>query len=783
MAWDDIQTDLDNVTAAEWNAMVSAIKSGSVIQHSGLLNLSWSTAGHTIDTSLDMNENYIHSIKYADAYSNTLPGLFTQHSRDASIWDFYSAFHSYIPTSVAASQTHHRLFGISSQIKTEGLAHLVYADTTLNGAIDDSVTTITIVSTTGFDASGSIQIEKEWISYTGKTATTFTGCTRGQEGTIAIAHANGITVINGFTHSVALFGSVVSGKLPGDQSCQIWGANTLVESQYDSIALKGFEQHMQGYENDVNRALPHVMKEDGGVLYTNYYSSGDKGTVLNNATDILVALNHCIGFNATGINTGNPGIAYNVAGGGTAYWNVGVMLDYPFQYAAIIMGDAQKVMWKNGTSGNYEERLRNSAADFHITAGSGGNIVLNNEVNMWANKIVSLAEPAIDSDAATKYYVDNVLGASYQLISEKDSASGYAALDANGNVVAPGSGLGLTEDAGDNMSIYERVTGYQSILMTRFPATGAHYFKAYINRGTTTDIWDEIQTLSDVNNKISTHAALSTSVHGVSASGFQDKDEKDVANGYVGYNSALDIDGKGSGIGLTPDSNNIFIGENTNDAQVLLMTNSPGIGTHYFKAYLNKGTTGNIWDEIITLSSSAILSSAQKTDLTDAGESTLHYHSSDRNLANATGTLADSNIASTIARDSEVSTAVSNHVSAYGHLSTAQKTDLTDGGNSARHYHTTDRALANATGILADGNIASTIARDSEVSSAISTHASNADAHHPRYTFASNIIFNFANPAIQFASTDYLQYDTTNNRLNVIIGGTIRAYCDSTGWH
>ena len=771
MTWDTTKITGSALTAAEWNDMVTALKMGTDTYHSGLLSLAWSAAGHTIDTDLDMNSNkiielatpisdydaatkkyiddylhsdlgnltwsvaghtidtdldmgsnHMHALKYADAYTNTLPGLFTQHSRDGSIWDFYSAFHSYIPASAAASQTHHRIFGISSQIKTEGLSHLVYADDTLNGAINDSVTTITVDSTTGFAASGSIQIESEWISYTGTTATTFTGCTRGQEGTTAASHADGTTVINGFTHSVALFGSVVSGKLPGNDSCQIWGMNTLVESQYDSVALKGFEQHMQGYENDVNRSLPHVMKEDGGVLYTNYYSSGDKGTVLNNATDILVALNHCIGYNATGINTGNPGIAYNVAGGGSAYWNVGVMLDYPFEYAAIIMGDTQRVMWKNGSTGQYEVRLYNSAADFHIYAGSGGNIILNNEVNMWSNKIVSVAEPTANSDAATKYYVDNSLGANYQLTSEKDVNGGYAALDANGNVVAPGSGVGLTEDAGDNMSIYERVTGYQSILMTRFPATGAHYFKAYINRGTTGDIWDEIQTLSDVNSKISTHAALSASVHGVSASGFQDKDEKDVANGYVGYNSALDIDGKGSGIGLTPDSNNIFIGENTNDAQVLLMTNNPGIGTHYFTAYLNKGVTTNIWDEIITLSHAAMLSSAQKTDLTDSGDSTLHYHASDRALANATGTLADS-------------------------------------------------------------KIASTIARDSEVSSAISSHASNENAHHSRYTFADNIIFNFANPAIQLASTDYLQYDTSNNRLNVIIGGTIRAYCDSTGWH
>ena len=37
----------------------------------------------------------------------------------------------------------------------------------------------------------------------------------------------------------------------------------------------------------------------------------------------------------------------------------------------------------------------------------------------------------------------------------------------------------------------------------------------------------------------------------------------------------------------------------------------------------------------------------------------------------------------------------------YYHLTSAQATDLTDGGDSTLHYHATDRDLANATGNLA----------------------------------------------------------------------------------
>ena len=54
--------------------------------------------------------------------------------------------------------------------------------------INDSVTTITVDSTSGFSSSGYIAIETEIIQYTGTTATTFTGCTRGSLSTDASSH-------------------------------------------------------------------------------------------------------------------------------------------------------------------------------------------------------------------------------------------------------------------------------------------------------------------------------------------------------------------------------------------------------------------------------------------------------------------------------------------------------------------------------------------------------------------------------------------------------------------
>ena len=50
--------------------------------------------------------------------------------------------------------------------------------------------TITVVSTTGFSSSGTLQIDDEQFTYTGITSTTFTGVTRATSSTTAAAHAS-----------------------------------------------------------------------------------------------------------------------------------------------------------------------------------------------------------------------------------------------------------------------------------------------------------------------------------------------------------------------------------------------------------------------------------------------------------------------------------------------------------------------------------------------------------------------------------------------------------------
>ena len=69
---------------------------------------------------------------------------------------------------------------------------------TLNGAINASVTTITLVSTASFAASGTIIIDAEIITYAAKGGgNTLTGCVRAQFGTQAASHLTGALVQDG----------------------------------------------------------------------------------------------------------------------------------------------------------------------------------------------------------------------------------------------------------------------------------------------------------------------------------------------------------------------------------------------------------------------------------------------------------------------------------------------------------------------------------------------------------------------------------------------------------
>ena len=63
--------------------------------------------------------------------------------------------------------------------------------TKLTSDITDADTTINVEDASGFPSSGKIRVGDEIITYTGTTATSFTGCSRGTYGSFASAHSKG----------------------------------------------------------------------------------------------------------------------------------------------------------------------------------------------------------------------------------------------------------------------------------------------------------------------------------------------------------------------------------------------------------------------------------------------------------------------------------------------------------------------------------------------------------------------------------------------------------------
>jgi hypothetical protein len=148
---------------------------------------------------------------------------------------------------------------------------------TLNGNIDAVTATITVFDTTAFSATGDIWIAGEYITYTGTTATDFTGCVRGAEGTTAASHSSGVQVLQATT-------------FPG------WGEAS--SSSTISISLRLWSQSNFGEEL--------LFSPRGGALFLWQPGSGTtpafgtRGTVVS-GTDVPSQINQILVSDSTRI--------------------------------------------------------------------------------------------------------------------------------------------------------------------------------------------------------------------------------------------------------------------------------------------------------------------------------------------------------------------------------------------------------------------------------------------------------------------------------------------------
>jgi len=154
---------------------------------------------------------------------------------------------SYPSNQINDGTTHVRFQSVKRPVGGVAVSTL-QLETTLNGNISDSVTTITLTDATEFPTSGFIMIEKidttpdtdnygkyfnEVIQYTGKAGNNLTGCTRGTS-----APFKGITPSSttATTHSsgAKVFGSYLATAIGTTVQT---GAQPATETQYNSITV------------------------------------------------------------------------------------------------------------------------------------------------------------------------------------------------------------------------------------------------------------------------------------------------------------------------------------------------------------------------------------------------------------------------------------------------------------------------------------------------------------------------------------------------------------------
>ena len=150
---------------------------------------------HAVDVAYKLF-NAVFSYSYGISNNFTAPGIV----RNAVRW--FTEKNEYDVTYFLGTDNDDgTYYTADAQFLSEGGAIQDYraaTTTQLDGGITDADATITVDDTTDFETIGTLVIGTEHISYTGKNATQFTGCTRGIDDTEAEAHLDNADVYQGF---------------------------------------------------------------------------------------------------------------------------------------------------------------------------------------------------------------------------------------------------------------------------------------------------------------------------------------------------------------------------------------------------------------------------------------------------------------------------------------------------------------------------------------------------------------------------------------------------------
>src|SRR3990167_2025921 len=201
------------------------------------------------DYTLPSDCNKVVAVRYRDQYD-------VEHQDMAEWFDYVGTFQSTgVPPQV------YRPFPWDTKIRIYPIPSASSEATTVTGSHNTTVTTITVGDTTDFPTRGTVIInDSEQVRYTAKTATTLTGCIRGDGGTTAASYVGAETVkwaeleVYYTYQPVALSGDSDTVATPPmfDETIVDYVLSIALQKR-DKYALA--EKHFKRAEEYVNRAL------------------------------------------------------------------------------------------------------------------------------------------------------------------------------------------------------------------------------------------------------------------------------------------------------------------------------------------------------------------------------------------------------------------------------------------------------------------------------------------------------------------------------------------------
>jgi len=209
--------------------------------------------------------------------------------------------------------THNHLFIIENDALYDitPLRSETNATTTTSEALDSSETAIDLVSVSGFEPSGIVQINSEIITYSSIVGLTLTGCTRGTNGTAAAAHDLGDIVTQVLINPIA----TVNGS----------AVITIIDTAHgaqngDWVVLKGSVAVGGIPADDINRMSGYQITYINANTYSILTPSVASSTVSAGGGN-AISIKYLIGLGSgMGTQSASPSLGFGAGGWGLEAW-------------------------------------------------------------------------------------------------------------------------------------------------------------------------------------------------------------------------------------------------------------------------------------------------------------------------------------------------------------------------------------------------------------------------------------------------------------------------------